>query len=576
MSNMSSIISQTTKSKSYSESERLISGRVIPIVSLIGIAGNPAFYFICKNFGYNENLVLRIIAAVLFIPLLIKKRNYSDMFMFYSEVVFAFSLPFLFSFFLYTNELNLYWRLSLLFAGGAYGVVSRKLSTAIVVFTLSCMIAFVSVNYLIRIVPVARFYGSMSSVISALGCVIVMMLAKNKFKSIMMLSIEISTKNNVLIENNKLKEAAEKNLQLQREVYDGLRLKLIADMSKGFSREIGNTLTIVKGQAFLIRSKIDDKQQKEKIQTVLKITDNATALVHQLWNFPEIGVPYKKFLNIDDLLHDSICHLQDEVPGLNISIHSMSRGVFIDCNPIHLRNCFCIILKYIGSFKLTETSIKITYRIESPCEHDSEYQLSIFAGISEAVDPDIERFCMFPLPLSQYTRELIVAYEIIKMHNGTFVVGKDIGSAVTCLIRIPFKTYTYSISGITDPFLSLSKKYKIALVMNSTSLVSCTIHDVIEALGHRATLYGNLSDFRDSCMIDTTSVDLYIIDLGKLNTIDDIQINDLEQINGTPIVIIDYEADPNSCKAMSMKNCLFLDKPVDEMILLKCISQLCS
>jgi hypothetical protein len=264
-----------------SENESEIFTKTIPYISLIGIVGHPVFYLICTNLGYYDNLVFRITASVLFLLLLIIKRKNSVFFTIYSEVIYTLTLPFLFSFFLYTNDQNMYWKLSMLFAGAAYGMLVQNVVRSLLVIPLSCMLSFVCVNIFFQVTTVAYFYDSISTIVSAIGCAIIMIVAKNALKFMIFISTEMAADNKRIEEHRKQKELAQKNLQIQREIHLAQRLRLIADMSEGISREIGDALTVIRDQASLINVNNKNESRKEKIQTVIRIAENATATVGQ-------------------------------------------------------------------------------------------------------------------------------------------------------------------------------------------------------------------------------------------------------------------------------------------------------
>jgi hypothetical protein len=264
-----------------SENGTEIFNKTIPYISLIGIVGHPVFYLICTNLGYYDNLMFRIAASVLFLILPIIKRKNSAFFTIYSELVYTITLPFLFSFFLYTNDQNVYWKLSMLFAGAAYGMLVHNAVRSLMVIPLSCMFSFVCVNIFFHVTTVTYFYESMSTIISALGCAIVMIVVKNALKFMAFRTIELAAENKRIEEHRKQKELAQKNVQLQREIHLAQRIKLIAAMSEGILRETGDALTVIRDQASLINVNNKNEIRKEKIKTAIRIAENATATISQ-------------------------------------------------------------------------------------------------------------------------------------------------------------------------------------------------------------------------------------------------------------------------------------------------------
>lgn len=102
----------------------------IPHFALVGMLGHPIFYVLCNYaFGTRESLMARAAASLAFVPLLRypRDRALSTGEKLYVEIVFHVTLVTLFAYLFLLNQANLYWTVSLMFAGVVYGFLSRPI-----------------------------------------------------------------------------------------------------------------------------------------------------------------------------------------------------------------------------------------------------------------------------------------------------------------------------------------------------------------------------------------------------------------------------------------------------------------
>lgn len=540
--------------------------KLFPTVSLVGIFGHPVFYLICKSLGYYENLSLRIIASILYMPMLFSRKFNRTFIIKYSELVYAITLPFFFSFLLYANDQNLYWTLSMLFAGGAFGFLTCKSYRSLLMILLSYMLSFVFSNFFIKITPLSVFYSSITTILITVGCALIMSFLKTIMNEIVLMTVEMSTNQKFINDTNTLREIAEKNLKLQSEIHAGQRLKLVAEMSKGIAGELGNTLTVIRGQAFLMMTRSHELSQKNKLQTVCEIAEDAAANVRQLIDFPQLGISYQKVMSIKRLITDSIKLFNDDYPGVSVSIYHGDQDIFLDCSPSIMKICFYNLFRY-GIQRIDGSDLSITYSI---CNDQNKSKL-IFNIRCNSLK--ICSHLNHPVNYSQYTNELVVIRDSIRKHKGTLLI-KESDIEVSSSIEIPYLREENNFFKIPEAKLYHTDTLSISAIVNSSTLVTETLKELITALGYSVNIYDNLQRVIETTITHASS-DLFIIDATVLNITDDLLDKKWEWLESKPVVFIDYEGDRNLLKSTLLNNKIaFLQKPLDELSVYKCILQL--
>jgi serine phosphatase RsbU (regulator of sigma subunit) len=109
---------------------------IIPAMPWLGIPGYIIFYYTCRAQGYREILVLRLLCAALFVPVLFfpLKKPLSSAQKIYWETSIFLALPLFFSYMFFLNDTNMYWWISVSWAGLVYGGVCSKVLLAMILF----------------------------------------------------------------------------------------------------------------------------------------------------------------------------------------------------------------------------------------------------------------------------------------------------------------------------------------------------------------------------------------------------------------------------------------------------------
>ncbi len=549
-----------------SQNDHEFSFKLFPTVSLVGIIGHPVFYLICKSLGYYESLSLRLIASVLFIPMLFSKKFNRAFLIIYAEFVYALTLPLFFSFLLYTNDQNLYWTLSMLFAGGAFGFLIGKTYRSLLIIPLSYMLSFVLSNFFIKITPLSVFYSSITTILITLGCALIMSFLKTIMKEIVLMTIEMTANQKFINETNSLREIAEKNLKLQSEIHARHRLKLVAELSRGIAGELGNTLTVIRGQAFLIGNRLHDTSKKGKLQTVCEIAEDAAANVRQLIDFPQLGISDQRVMNVERLITDSIQLFNNDYPGASVSIDYGAQNIYLDCSPSIMKICFYNLFRH--SIQQNNSSdLRITYSI---CNDHNKPKLTFNVYCSFLKDCSQGNRLV---DSNQYTHELVIIKDIIRKCKGTLSI-KETNIEISSTIEIPYLHEEHNFFKIPEPNLHHTKSISITVIINSSILLTDTLKELITALGHSVDIYDNLQEFIEKNKT-CSSVDLFIIDAAVLDIPDDLLGKNYEWFESKPIAFIDYEGDRDLLQStLSNTKLAFLQKPLDELSIFKGILQL--
>ena len=123
--------------------EHLLLMRFHHSTGLIWASLQIVFYYVLSNFlHYREDLIFRLTGAFLFgfftfIPTQQKLKLWH---VFFVEFALAFNLPFLFTYSMIINQVNIYWFGSMIFCGLCYGLASHPLFSALVFPSLSLLL----------------------------------------------------------------------------------------------------------------------------------------------------------------------------------------------------------------------------------------------------------------------------------------------------------------------------------------------------------------------------------------------------------------------------------------------------
>jgi hypothetical protein len=120
---------------------RIVQQFFVP-TAIVGGIGNIFFYLFLVSFSnYWESIILRIIVVFLFLSLLLfpTKKELNRMQEWLYEMILFLNLPVFFIIYLFMNEANIYWAISLFLASVLYGLMSHP-SKALVLFPLSFLI----------------------------------------------------------------------------------------------------------------------------------------------------------------------------------------------------------------------------------------------------------------------------------------------------------------------------------------------------------------------------------------------------------------------------------------------------
>lgn len=264
------------------EHELALISRAAPLLAVFGIVNHVLFFFLCSSMGYNENIYLRLLASASFIPFFYVKKNNSIHLKVIYELSLAYSLPFLFSYFYYANNLNTYWHLSLFLSGFIYGVLSGKMVNIPLIFPLSCTIAFLAYNRLEHFTTVSYFYTSLSVILLSTLSALIGSAFKVWLSLFITEYIDLKNEHDSVQENYKYKQLTNERLHLEKELIYAVRMNTLGTLSKGFATEINNSMSVVSNQISSIPVQNADQEKIQRIQRILELTRKARDLADHL------------------------------------------------------------------------------------------------------------------------------------------------------------------------------------------------------------------------------------------------------------------------------------------------------
>lgn len=212
----------------------------LPHFAVVGMLGHPIFYVLCHYaFGTRESLLARVLASLAFVPLLRYPRNraLSTGEKLYVEFVFHVTLVTVFAYLFLLNQANLYWTVSLMFAGVVYGFLSRPI-VLVSAFPLGIVVTALVYGRLGALPPTTAIVeGYVASTLAAL----VMNLAR--------VSVDFSLKRTLAAEMQV--RAAEQKL------FEAEKLTALGRMLAQVSHEINNPINAIQNNLGPVGSYVD-------------------------------------------------------------------------------------------------------------------------------------------------------------------------------------------------------------------------------------------------------------------------------------------------------------------------------
>lgn len=218
--------------------------------------------------------------------MILVKENTSFTLKIILETCFAYSLPFLFSFFFFANNCNTYWHLSLFLSGFIYGIITGQLLNIIITFPLSCLLSFIFYfAFINNTTSISFFYHSLPVIIISMISAFLGYIYKIWLTFFISNYLHLIHENRSAMESHKIFKAQQERLLLENKIYNSIRLKTLDSLSKGFAGDLIDNLTVILGQITLLSRRAKKRTIKDTAIKSLEISIDAVNLINQLLQY---------------------------------------------------------------------------------------------------------------------------------------------------------------------------------------------------------------------------------------------------------------------------------------------------
>ncbi|WP_027632245.1 sensor histidine kinase [Clostridium hydrogeniformans] len=216
------------------------------------------------------------------------------------------------------------------------------------------------------------------------------------------------------------------------------------DFISNVSHELRTPLTSIKGWAITLQyDDIDKNMVKDGLNIIEQECDRLSGMVEELLDFSKFVsgqiVLSKKSVNVNDILNYVKNHMNARADRegikFTLKVEENTRDINLDVNRIKQ-----VLINIIdNALKFTDKGGSVTLRAKSTEDYLEITVLDSGCGISEADLPKVkEKFYKGKSSKSKNGIGLSICDEIIKLHNGKFIIESKIKEGTKVIIMLPY------------------------------------------------------------------------------------------------------------------------------------------
>jgi signal transduction histidine kinase/ActR/RegA family two-component response regulator len=283
-----------------------LTSRLLPVFTVIGIAGHIGFYFLLSALGMRESAFIRFGTAALLLPgLCIRSgRRFGPWLIAYCECAIACALPLSFTYLFLLNDMSTYWWTSLFFGGVFYGLLSGRFYHTVTIFPVATALGgalFVALHqssFSLFLAGRAAYVIACFSAICAGG----FRLAIDVFYRMMADYESLRVKAQGAEE---LKKVAEEKLRMEQELRQSQKLEAIGLLAGGIAHDFNNQLVAISISAEMLKRTLSAPDDLELIDCIISAARQSGSLTRQLLTFSRGSRDAFRELSVHDLIRET-------------------------------------------------------------------------------------------------------------------------------------------------------------------------------------------------------------------------------------------------------------------------------
>jgi PAS domain S-box-containing protein len=313
-----------------------------------------------------------------------------------------------------------------------------------------------------------------------------------------------------------IKKTAEKEKQMQQELYNATHLASIGEMASGIAHEINNPLTGVVGFSQLLIDRDIPDDIKEDLEIINHEAQRAAKIVSGLLTFAYQNKPGWSMVNIDEIISNTLELRTHEMELSNIRVVTELEGhlPLTAADGAQLQQVFLnIILNAEQAMKDMKKAGTLTVRTKSTGKSIIITFADTGPGISQENLPRVFNPFFTTKGVGEGTGlGLSMSHGIIKQHKGKINVESEEGHGARFIIELPVTNILDSIDEIdeTDDAIP-DRDLKKGLVIDDEKPILIYLERLLSGWGYESELVSNAKDAFE--MMQENDYDFVLLDI---------------------------------------------------------------
>ena len=318
--------------------------------------------------------------------------------------------------------------------------------------------------------------------------------------------------------------------KLQQELLQSQKMQSIGTLAGGIAHDFNNILGIILGYASLLeRQKLEDSKHAESISAIYQAVHRGAALVRQILTFARKTDVEFEVINVNDLVHELICMLQQTFPKIitfNEIIEKHIPYIQADRTQIHqaLLN-LCVNARDAmpnGGSLIIRTEIVTQEQIQEifPTADQNAYVRISVTDTGEGMDEATRLRIFDPFFTTKEKGKgtglgLSVTYGVMQTHNGFIHVESELeqGSTFQLYFPAPDPNEKFIDSQTTSDSFTVGGTETILIVEDEELLIDM-VHLLLEANGYKVYAAHNGLEAIEVYKEHNKEIDLVLSDMG--------------------------------------------------------------
>jgi signal transduction histidine kinase len=427
-----------------------IIGQAYPLAAVTGFLGYFVFYFTDKSQGLYENIYLRVVVAFIFIQLIFLKNNFNGIKIFVVESILAICLPLFYSYFYFATNESVTWGAGFVFCSFTYGFLTGRIVHTVTVFPMFVMIGFFLCDCFYMETSMYHFLNGITLMSLSILTAFCSSIIKLVFDSIILTNITIEDRRNRRIKEELVKDRADYNLSLEKDLNKVKKLDTVSKLTGGLMKDFDVMIKIIfeKSSELKFGYKADTDKIR-RMDTVLSIVKKASLMINSIAAFAPNTYDNFKIINVNDLVNDLVRLLVETISEtVFIKIEISAQNPYIYGNVEMLEQAFVNLAINAshampqGGVLLIKTDNQLLAKENVSDEGGNERVNICFKDTGTGMDQKTKEDIFKPFFSTKGKGKgnglgLVMVNDAVKRHNGLITVDSAIAKGTTFRISLP-------------------------------------------------------------------------------------------------------------------------------------------